>query len=162
NSLSSFVSSAAPQGAKRVASRRSAGRMRAVVPAAQNCHQLPTRSIKGMKLMPESSEFRGILAASLTPLRPDLSIDRAALVRHCRWLLEHGCHGIALFGTTGEGPSFSLAERKDGLETLLAAGVPPSALMVGTGCAALPETVELTAHAVALGCPGVLTLPPFY
>lgn len=112
--------------------------------------------------MRSSSGLHGVLAASLTPLRPDLSIDQPALTAHCRWLLARGCHGIALFGTTGEGPSFSVAERKAALEDVIAGGVPAAALMPGTGCGSLPEAIELTAHAVALGCPGVLALPPFY
>src|SRR5215469_12529053 len=112
--------------------------------------------------MTQGSGFRGIFAASLTPLTLDLMIDHAAFLRHCRWLLRHGCHGIALFGTTGEGPSFSLAERSEALERVIAGGIPPAALMIGTGCSALGDTVELTRHAVELGCPGVLTLPPFF
>jgi 4-hydroxy-tetrahydrodipicolinate synthase len=112
--------------------------------------------------MAQGSGFRGVLAASLTPLTAKLAIDHAALLRHCRWLLRHGCHGIALFGTTGEGPSFSAGERQEALERLIAGGIPSAALMVGTGCSALTDTVALTRHAVALGCPGVLCLPPFF
>jgi 4-hydroxy-tetrahydrodipicolinate synthase len=112
--------------------------------------------------MQNSFKLRGVFAAALTPLRPDLSIDQPALIAHCRWLLERGCHGVALFGTTGEGTSLSVAERKASLEAVIAAGIPAGVLVPGTGCSALPETVELTAHAVKLGCAGVLTLPPFY
>jgi 4-hydroxy-tetrahydrodipicolinate synthase len=112
--------------------------------------------------MPSTLGVRGLFAANLTPLLPDLSIDTETLIAHCRWLLARGCHGIALFGTTGEGPSFSVAEKKAALDDLIAAGIPANTLMLGTGCSALPETVELTSHAVARGCCGVLTLPPFY
>ena len=112
--------------------------------------------------MQSSSQLKGVFAAGLTPLRPDFSIDQPALVAHCRWLLERGCHGVAVFGTTGEGTSFSVAERKTALEATIAAGIPASALVPGTGCSSLPDTVELTRHAVKQGCPGVLTLPPFY
>jgi 4-hydroxy-tetrahydrodipicolinate synthase len=112
--------------------------------------------------MADSSALKGIFAANLTPLQPDLSIDLPTLIEHCRWLLARGCHGIALFGTTGEGPSFSVAERKAALEDVIAAGIPAAALMLGTGCSALPETVELTGYAISVGCPAVLTLPPFY
>src|SRR6202040_2429316 len=127
-----------------------------------NCHQLVAGSISGTFKMKDAARIHGIWSASLTPLRPDLSIDLPMLIEHSRWLLARGCHGIALFGTTGEGPSFSLAERKAALEELIAAGIPAPAIMPATGSSALPEAVELTAHAVALGCPAVLTLPPFY
>jgi 4-hydroxy-tetrahydrodipicolinate synthase len=79
-----------------------------------------------------------------------------------RWQLARGCHGVALFGTTGEGTSFSVGERKEALEAVLAAGVSASSVMAGSGCAALSDTIELTAHAVKQGCAGVLTLPPFF
>ncbi len=73
-----------------------------------------------------------------------------------------GVDGIALFGTTGEGQSFSVAERLAGLDALLAAGIDPARILAGTGCAALPETIALTRHAVACGCAGALVLPPFF
>ena len=104
----------------------------------------------------------GIYAASLTPLRKDQSIDHAAYAEHVRWLLQHGCDGVALMGTTGEATSFSVAERQEALERLLADGFSHGRLMVGTGCAALPDTIALTGHALHCGIAHVLTLPPFY
>jgi 4-hydroxy-tetrahydrodipicolinate synthase len=112
--------------------------------------------------MNDKSRLHGIWSASLTPLRPDLSIDLPLLIEHCRWQLARGCHGIALFGTTGEGTSFGVGERKAALEAVIAAGIPAATLMVGSGCAAFTDTVELSKHAVKQGCPGVLTLPPFF
>jgi 4-hydroxy-tetrahydrodipicolinate synthase len=53
-------------------------------------------------------------------------------------------------------------ERKLLLSALIAAGIPPSRLMPGTGLPSVPETVELTRHAVGLGAAGVLMLPPYY
>lgn len=104
----------------------------------------------------------GVFAAALTPLRDDLSIDHEAFAEHCHWLLANGCHGAAPMGTTGEANSFSVAERLEALERLIGAAVPPARLLVGTGCCAIPDTVALTRHAVALGAGGVLALPPFY
>lgn len=104
----------------------------------------------------------GVFAASLTPLRSDLSIDHAAFATHCRWLLANGCDGVAPMGTTGEANSFSVAERIEALDRLLDAGIPPERLLVGTGCAAIPDTVALTRHAIAHNAGGVLMLPPFY
>src|SRR5258708_2909225 len=112
--------------------------------------------------MKDAARIHGIWSASLTPLRPDLSIDLPMLIEHSRWHLARGCHGIALFGTTGEGTSFSVGERKAALEAVIAAGVPTASIMAGSGCAALTDSIELTAHAVKQGCAGVLTLPPFF
>jgi 4-hydroxy-tetrahydrodipicolinate synthase len=112
--------------------------------------------------MNDTARLHGIWSASLTPLRRDLSIDVPTLIEHSRWHLARGCHGIALFGTTGEGTSFSVSERKTALEAVIAGGVPAASIMAGSGCAALTDSIELTTHAVKQGCAGVLTLPPFF
>ena len=104
----------------------------------------------------------GVWSPVLVPLRPDLSIDSKRFVAHARWLLAQGCHGLALFGTTSEANSFSVAERRALVEEVVEAGIPPERLMVGTGCCALTDSVELTRHAVDAGCRRVLMLPPFY
>ena len=110
----------------------------------------------------DSLAARGVWSPVLVPLRPDLSIDSRRFVAHARWLLGQGCHGLALFGTTSEANSFSVAERKALVEDVIEAGIPPEALMVGTGCCALTDSVELTRHALDTGCRRVLMLPPFY
>jgi 4-hydroxy-tetrahydrodipicolinate synthase len=108
------------------------------------------------------SPLRGVFTAVLTPLAADGAIDAGRLVQHCRWLLASGCDGVTLFGTTGEGPSFSVGERKAALAAVLAAGLPRERVTVGTGCAAIADTVELTRHAAELGCAAALVLPPFF
>ncbi len=112
--------------------------------------------------------LEGIWGASITPLAPHaaqsnaLQPDAARLKAHIEWLLQNGCHGVVLFGTTGEGPSFTVAEKRQLLDELAGAGVPMGRLMIGSGCAAIPDTVELTRHAARLGTAGALILPPFY
>ncbi len=106
--------------------------------------------------------FSGVLAPAITPFRRDLSPDPRRFADHARWLLANGCSGLAVFGTNSEANSLSVDERIMMLEGLIAEGVPARALMPGTGCCALTDSVRLTAHAVAAGCGGVLTLPPFY
>ncbi|MBF0355671.1 MAG: dihydrodipicolinate synthase family protein [Alphaproteobacteria bacterium] len=105
---------------------------------------------------------KGVWAAALTPLAPDLSPDIPALAAHCRWLLDKGCDGLAVLGTTGEANSFTLVERLAMLDGLSKAGIPGANLMPGTGCCALPDTVALTKKALQIGAQGVLVLPPFY
>ena len=109
-----------------------------------------------------AARLRGVLAPVVTPFRKDYSPDPQRFVRHCKWLLAHGCAGLAVFGTNSEANSMSVDERMSLLEALIDGGVPASALMPGTGCCALTDSVRLTAHAVRLGCAGVLMLPPFY
>lgn len=114
------------------------------------------------KLGAMTRTLRGVWCATLTPLGGDGRPDHARLATHVRRIFAAGVDGIALFGTTGEGQSFSVAERRAGLEALLAAGIEPSRILAGTGCAALPETIELTRHSVTCGCAGALVLPPFF
>jgi 4-hydroxy-tetrahydrodipicolinate synthase len=109
-----------------------------------------------------TQRLRGVLAPVVTPFRKDYAPDAQRFVRHCRWLLDHGCAGLAVFGTNSEANSLSADERMTLLEQLVESGVPASKLMPGTGCSALTDSVRLTAHAVKLGCAGVLMLPPFY
>lgn len=104
----------------------------------------------------------GIYTASLTPLHADLSIDVDTWTRHIRRLLDGGCTGVLLFGSTGEANSFSVAERQAGLEAVLDAGLPADRLMVGAGCAALPDTAALARHALDCGVTNVLVMPAFY
>ncbi|MCY4221089.1 MAG: dihydrodipicolinate synthase family protein, partial [Thiotrichales bacterium] len=110
----------------------------------------------------ESLAAHGVWSPVLVPLQPDLGIDSERFIAQAQWLLAQGCHGLALFGTTSEANSFSVAERKALLEEVVEAGISPERLMVGTGCCALTDSVELTRHAVDTGCRRVLMLPPFY
>ena len=106
--------------------------------------------------------FARVIAAMATPFDRDLNVDSERLSAHARWLLGNGCDGLLLFGTTGEAASLSVRERKQALDSLLGAGIPAEALLVGTGCCALADTVELTRHAGGAGCAGALIVPPFY
>lgn len=103
-----------------------------------------------------------LFVPAITPFATDLSIDHPRLIAHAKALLAAGAHGLAPFGTTSEANSLSVSERMAALEALVEAGIPPQALIPGTGCCALPDTVALSAHATQLGCRGVLMLPPFY
>lgn len=106
--------------------------------------------------------FHGVLVPVLTPFRSDLEPDKQRYSGFCRWLIEEGANGLAVFGTTSEANSMSVTERKGLLEHLVDSGVAPGVLMPGTGACAVPDAVDLTSHAVKLGCGGVLVLPPFY
>jgi len=112
--------------------------------------------------MAPQERIAGVLSPVVTPFRKDFSPDAERFVRHCKWLLGHGCAGLAVFGTNSEANSMSVDEKVALLDALLAGGVPASALMPGTGHCALTDSVTLTRRAVAAGCGGVLMLPPFY
>ena len=106
--------------------------------------------------------LQGLWCATLSPLDKRGAFDAARLANHAQRLFAAGVDGIAPFGTTGEGQSFSVAERRAGLDALIAAGIAPRRMLAATGCAALPDAIELTRHALAAGCAGALVLPPFF
>jgi len=103
----------------------------------------------------------GVLSPVVTPFKADLSPDPERFVRQCRWLLSQDV-GLAVFGTNSEANSLSTDEKVELLDRLVGAGVDAGRMMPGTGCCALTDSVRLTAHAMKLGCGGVLMLPPFY
>lgn len=105
---------------------------------------------------------KGVLAAVLTPMGGDLAPDHASFSAHCERLLAAGCHGLSVFGTTGEANSLSVCERLTAFEALLERGIPARSLLPGTGSCALTDAVRLSRAALESGTAGVLVLPPFY
>ena len=105
--------------------------------------------------------IKGVLSPVVTPFKPDLAPDPERFVRQCQWLLSQNV-GLAVFGTNSEANSLAVDEKIELLDRLVGSGVDPARMMPGTGHCALTDSVRLTAHAVKLGCSGVLMLPPFY
>ena len=98
----------------------------------------------------------------LTPFDASGRVDTNRAIRFANDLLETGVGGLALFGTTSEGQSLGVKERMDLLDALIAAGIPPEKLMVGTGSCALSEAIQMTRHVVDQQCGGVLMVPPYF
>ncbi len=110
----------------------------------------------------KQNDHFGIWPALLTPLTDTLAVNTDTLGTHIRLLLDAGCNGVTLFGTTGEGPSFTVEERTTVLQTLIQNGVPAHKILVHTGAAALPDSIALSKHATQLGVHGCLVMPPFF
>lgn len=106
--------------------------------------------------------IEGVYCAAATPLKADGTPDLALFGSHAKALIDEGCHGIAMLGSTGEANSFSTRERMDLLEAAIAGGTRPDQLLPGTSSCAVTDAVEMTRHAVQAGVKGVVLLPPFY
>ena len=114
----------------------------------------------------------GVYAAAVTPLREaspkggklDSSLDLEAVPTLLRFLASRGCHGALLFGTTGEGPSFSSSEREALMRSarVYRQQLRGFRLLAGTGTPSLSESISLTKLAFDLGYDGVVVLPPYY
>jgi 4-hydroxy-tetrahydrodipicolinate synthase len=81
---------------------------------------------------------------------------------HAFDLIQRGCAGVALFGTTGEGPSFSVEEKKEALDRLIFEGLDPQKIILGNGSAGFMETVDLAKAALKQGCLALLIAPPSF
>jgi 4-hydroxy-tetrahydrodipicolinate synthase len=109
-----------------------------------------------------SKTLSGVIAAAATPVGEDGAPDLKRAVKLARYLLDNGCDGLNVLGTTGEATSFARDERMAVMDAYKANGLPLHRLMVGTGAAAMSDAVALTRHAAELGFAGALVLPPFY
>lgn len=116
--------------------------------------------------MTSTHPLAGVYAAAVTPLRGlhGSTLDLESVPVLLNFLASRGCHGAVLFGTTGEGPSFSPSEREALMRAASAyrAHLPGFRLIAGTGTPSLSETIELTKLAFELGYDAALALPPYY
>jgi len=108
------------------------------------------------------SRLSGVIAAVATATDGTGEPDGVRSVALARFLLDHGCDGLNVLGTTGEATSYSLAQRQAVMNAYRSAGLPLERMMVGSGAAATADAVALTRHAAELGFDGALVLPPFY
>jgi 4-hydroxy-tetrahydrodipicolinate synthase len=109
-----------------------------------------------------TQRLSGVIAAIATPVDENGAPDIKRAINLARYLLDNGCDGLNVLGTTGEATSFSVDERKSVMDAYKANGLPLQRLMVGTGAASVSDAVALTRHAAELGFGGALVLPPFY
>lgn len=108
------------------------------------------------------SKLSGVIAAVATASDGAGEPDSARSVALARFLLDNGCDGLNVLGTTGEATSYAVDQRLAVMNAYRAAGLPLDRMMAGSGAAATADAVTLTRHAAELGFGGALLLPPFY
>jgi 4-hydroxy-tetrahydrodipicolinate synthase len=104
----------------------------------------------------------GLWPALMHPLNTQGTLDCVLAIAHANAMLVAGCDGVTLFGTTGEGPAFSVSERMALLDAMLAAGVRADQMVVTISAVALPDAIALGRHALARGVQRQMLMPPFY
>lgn len=115
------------------------------------------------KMVPTMTKaLHGVIAAIATAIDDKGEPDCGRSTALARFLLDTGCDGLNVLGTTGEATSFSLYQRRRVMTAYAEAGLPLDRMMVGAGAAAVADAVALTQHAAELGFAGALILPPFY
>jgi 4-hydroxy-tetrahydrodipicolinate synthase len=107
------------------------------------------------------AESWGVWAATLTPVDARLQIDESRALEYYAELLETGCDGVNVLGTTGEAMSFGIDQRIALMEAV-ASALPRERVMAGTGAASLADTIRLTRCAIDAGFRAALILPPFF
>src|SRR5258708_4544528 len=103
-----------------------------------------------------NAKLRGVIAAVATPINEDGSPDVARATKLARTLVDNGCDGLNVLGTTGEATSFSVGGRKRVMTAYRAPKLPPARMMVGTGAAATADGGAPPRHAAELGFAGAL------
>src|SRR5260370_8932146 len=130
--------------------------------ASQAYSMKRSRHLVGARGDVMTGPIRGFWAATPTPLTVEGSVDHAKLAGHAHGLFKRGIDGVVLFGTTGEGTTFNVAERVATVEALLKAGVPASRIGIGGGFPAITDSIALTRSVLSLGVNHVLILPPYF
>jgi 4-hydroxy-tetrahydrodipicolinate synthase len=110
---------------------------------------------------PAPTEKQLFWVAASTPCDKNLNFDPDLYKDVLAYLKEKGADGVVVLGTTGEFPSFSVAERKKIAETAFQHRNGLN-IIVSPGTANFPETLELSKHAQDNGADGLLIVPPFY
>ncbi|MBL4929527.1 dihydrodipicolinate synthase family protein [Fuscibacter oryzae] len=102
------------------------------------------------------SVFHGTLPALLTPCTPDRQPDFDALVRKGKEMMAAGMSGVVYAGSCGDWPLLTDAQRMEGVERLVKAGIP---VVVGTGAVNTRTAAAIAAHAEKVGAAGLMVIP---
>jgi 1-pyrroline-4-hydroxy-2-carboxylate deaminase len=109
----------------------------------------------------EQRDWQGVFPAITTPFGADLAVDHARLGRHVRWLVDSGCRGVVALGSLGEAATLRFEEKVSILETCKRALGTDVPLVAGIAGLATAECVALAERAAAVGCDGLMVLPPY-
>ena len=107
------------------------------------------------------SLIKGIYAASMSVLNDDLTLNIPKTIEHAEMVIENGCHGAAIFGSTGQAQLIPIAE-KINLLNQLAINKYKENYIIGTGLNSLGETINLMRVANSLDFKNFLIMPPAY
>ena len=105
--------------------------------------------------------IKGIYAASMSILNDDLSLNVKKTIKHAETIIDHGCHGVAVFGSTGQAQLIPVSEKINLLNHLVSSKYREK-YIIGTGLNSLGETINLMRVARSLNFKKFLIMPPAY
>ena len=107
------------------------------------------------------SLIKGIYAASMSVLNDNLTLNITKTIKHAERLIDDGCHGVAIFGSTGQAQLITVSEKIKLLNDL-SKSKHKEKFIVGTGFNSLGETINFMKVATSLGFRKFLIMPPAY
>ena len=107
------------------------------------------------------SKIKGIYAASMSIFNKDLSLNVEKTISHAEKIINQGCHGVAIFGSTGQAQLISVSE-KISLLNKLSQSQNKDKFLIGTGLNSLNETINLMKVSSSLNLNDFLIMPPAY
>jgi len=107
------------------------------------------------------SKINGIYAASMSVINEDLTLDVTKTIQHAETIIDQGCHGAAIFGSTGQAQLISISE-KINLFNQLSTSKYKEKYIIGTGLNSLSETINLVSVARSLNFKKFLIMPPAF
>jgi 4-hydroxy-tetrahydrodipicolinate synthase len=111
--------------------------------------------------MNSTSLWRGVLPAITTPFNADGSVDHAFLARHAQTMVDAGCIGMVPLGSLGEAATLRFDEKLAIMRTLVEALGDRAPVIPGIAALSTDEAVQLAREAKAIGCRGLMVLPPY-
>lgn len=112
--------------------------------------------------MKNYQRLEGLVAAVFTPMNDKGLINLAAINKYAQYLIQSGIKGVFVNGTTGEGASLTIDERKQILEAWIAAVDGKLKVINHVGSFSLPQSVELAAHSQACGTDAIASIAPSF
>ena len=107
-------------------------------------------------------EIKGIYAAAVSILNNDLSLDVNKTVKHCENIIKDGCHGVVLFGSTGQSQLIPLNEKIEMINFVSKNDKIKDKLIIGTGLNSLVENINFLKLSLNIGLNRFLIMPPAY
>ncbi|XP_072041801.1 N-acetylneuraminate lyase-like isoform X1 [Amphiura filiformis] len=108
-------------------------------------------------------KLKGLVAAPFTPFHENGDLNLTPIEPYMNLLLADGVKSVFICGTTGEGPSMTLPERKSLAEKWVQVGKDKlDAVVVHVGCGNLRETIELAKHAKEIGASAIASIPSVF
>jgi 4-hydroxy-tetrahydrodipicolinate synthase len=105
--------------------------------------------------------WKGVMPAITTSFATNLEVDHDFVAQHCGWLLDNGCTGIVALGSLGEAATLSFDEKTTLLRTCVEAVGKRAPVVASISALATSDAVALAKSAEALGCQGLMVLPPY-